>query len=246
MTFPAFDSAEAWLTYRGHWGQHEPGVSNGPTGPNTKRQWLEPFRWMGGLRTSTPTVPRSGTLGDPVAGVFCGTVSSMSGLLNDTSSSPTCAPRVRHARRRLRESGRPHALAAGRRDAFARAPRRGPDRRLLGPHLLGAPAGAAPIGLVAVPLGALAVGGQALLFHSTGLRRAFDALEDDKAEGFVALLVGGIAHGVAPILVGASAALVFRESTEAAVLLRAACAGSYGASSGSGSRPSRGLMLVRQ
>ena len=37
---------DAWLTYRGHWGQHEPGVSNGPTGPNMKRQWLEPFRWM--------------------------------------------------------------------------------------------------------------------------------------------------------------------------------------------------------
>ncbi|MET1009756.1 MAG: hypothetical protein ABWY96_06895, partial [Gaiellaceae bacterium] len=69
----------------------------------------------------------------------------------------------------------------------------------------------APIGLVAVPLGALAVGGQALLFHSTGLRRAFDALEDDKAEGFVALLVGVIAHGLAPILVGASVALVLRE-----------------------------------
>ena len=70
----------------------------------------------------------------------------------------------------------------------------------------------APVGLIAVPLGALAVAGQALLFHSTGLRRAFDALEDDKAEGFVALLVGMLAHALAPVLVGAAVVLVLREA----------------------------------
>ena len=37
-TYPGLRLREhAWLTYRGHWGQHEPGVSNGPTGPNMKR-----------------------------------------------------------------------------------------------------------------------------------------------------------------------------------------------------------------
>ena len=56
-----------------------------------KRQWLEPFRWMSGLRTSSPTVPRDEALGDPVTGFFCAGVSSASSLLNDTSSSPLTA-----------------------------------------------------------------------------------------------------------------------------------------------------------
>ena len=72
----------------------------------------------------------------------------------------------------------------------------------------------APVGLVAVPLGGLAVAAQLALFNSTGLRRAFDALEDDKIEGAVALFVGVIAHGLAPVLVGAATVLVLREVEE--------------------------------
>jgi hypothetical protein len=211
-TYPALDSQFAWLTYRGHWGQHEPGVSNGPTGPNMKRQWLEPFRWMSGLRTSTPAVPTSETLGEPVTGVFCGAVSELSSFLNDTSTSPLTMLLVfatiafALAIPALRTRWRPcvaepiRARRAGGQimDAAARI-YIGNWRLLL------------PIGLVAVPLGGLAVAGQQVLFHSTGLRRAFDALEDDKVEGFVALFVGALAHALTPIVVGAATVLVLRE-----------------------------------
>jgi len=207
-TFPALGAHDAWLTYRGHWGQHEPGVSNGPTGPNMKRQWLEPFRWMGGLRTSTPAVPSGG---EPVTGFFCGAVSSLSSLMNATSASPLLAvfvfallvlalaipalktrwrPVVEAPLRRVRAGGQ--IIDAAFRVYWQHA-------RIL-----------VPIGLMAVLIGGLAVGAQAFLFNTTGLRQAFDALEDDKVEGFVALLVGSLTHALSPLLVGAAVVLLLR------------------------------------
>ncbi len=211
-TYPDFEGEHAWLAYRGHWGQHEPGVSNGPTGPNMKTQWLEPFRWMSGLRTSSPAVPTSETLGEPVTGFFCGAVSSASSLLNDTSSSPLTALLVfatiaaAFAIPALRTQWRPVVTQPVR------------QRRAGGQIMDGAARVywhelrvLAPVGLVAVPLGGLAVAAQLALFHSTGLRRAFDALEDVKVEGVVALFVGSLAHAIAPMLVGAATVLVLRE-----------------------------------
>ncbi|MGH3013030.1 MAG: hypothetical protein ACRDMY_14495 [Gaiellaceae bacterium] len=211
-TRPAFDSQFAWLAYNGHWGQHEPGVSNGPTGPNTKHQWLEPFRWMAGLRTSSPTVPTSEALGEPVTGFFCRGISSVSSLLNDTSSSPwtallafaTIAAAL--AIPALRTRWRP-VVSEPIRETRAGGQIMDAAARLYAEHVRVL----APVGLVAVPLGGLAVAGQLTLFHSTGLRRAFDALEDDKVEGVVALFVGSLAHALAPMLVGAAAVLVLRE-----------------------------------
>jgi hypothetical protein len=211
-TYPAFDSPHAWLAYQGHWGQHEPGVSNGPTGPNMKRQWLEPFRWMAGLRTSSPAVPTSETLGEPVTRFFCSGVSSASSLLNDTSSSPLTALLVfatiaaAFAIPALRTQWRPVVSKPIR-------------ERRAGGQIVDAAVRAywehirvlAPVGLVAVPLGGVAVAAQLALFHSTGLRRAFDALGDDKVEAVVALFVGALAHALAPILVGAATVLVVRE-----------------------------------
>jgi hypothetical protein len=211
-TRPAFDSRYAWLAFIGHWGQHEPGVSNGPTGPNTKRQWLEPFRWLAGLRTSTPAVPTSEAVGDPVTGFFCGAVSTVSSLLNDTSSSPWTALLVfatiaaALAIPALRTRWRP-VVSKPLREQRAGGQIVDTAARVYAEHSRVL----APVGLVAVPLGGLAVAGQLALFHSTGLRRAFDALEDDKIEGAVALFVGVIAHGLAPVLVGAATVLVLRE-----------------------------------
>ena len=211
-TYPGFEGEHAWLAYQGHWGQHEPGVSNGPTGPNMKHQWLEPFRWMSGLRTSSPTVPTNETLGEPVTGFFCGAVSSTSSLLNDTSSSPLTALLVfatiaaAFAIPALRTQWRPvvskpvRQRRAGGQIVDAAARVFWDDLHVL-----------VPVGLVAVPLGGLTVAAQLALFHSTGLRRAFDALEDDKVEGVVAVFVGSLAHALAPILVGAATVLVLRE-----------------------------------
>jgi hypothetical protein len=211
-TRPAFDSQHAWLAFEGHWGEHEPGVSNGPTGPNTKRQWLEPFRWMAGLRTSTPAVPTGETLGEPVTGFFCGAVSSVSSLLNDTSSSPWTALLV------FATIAAALAIPAVRTRWRPVVPKPLRERRA-GGQIVDTAARVyaehvrvlAPVGLVAVPLGGLAVAAQLALFHSTGLRRAFDALEDAKVEGFVALFVGGLAHALAPLLVGAATVVVLRE-----------------------------------
>ncbi len=35
-----------WLTFTGRWGQKAPSFNNGPTGPNTKTQWLHPVTWQ--------------------------------------------------------------------------------------------------------------------------------------------------------------------------------------------------------
>jgi len=40
------DDQYAWLAFPGRWGGLERGVNNGPTGPSTKSQWLEPISWQ--------------------------------------------------------------------------------------------------------------------------------------------------------------------------------------------------------
>ena len=211
-TYPDFEGEHAWLAFHGHWGQHEPGVSNGPTGPNMKTQWLEPFRWMSGLRTSTPTVPTNETFGESATGLFCGGIRSASSLLNDMSTSPLTALLVfatiaaAFAIPALRTQWRPvvskplRQRRAGGQIVDAAGRVYWDELRVL-----------VPVGLVAVPVGGLAVAAQLALFHGTGLRRAFDALGDDKVEAVVALFVGSLAHAVAPMLVGAATVLVLRE-----------------------------------
>ena len=81
-TNPGLDGPFAWLTYRGHWGQQEKGFNIGPQGPNTKRQWLEPFTWMDSARLASPKLPGGFGLGAPVTGAFCRVVQEVSGLLN--------------------------------------------------------------------------------------------------------------------------------------------------------------------
>jgi hypothetical protein len=77
-----------WLTYTGHWGQREASYNNGPTGPNTKTVWREPFTWMEGTRSSSPTVPGGSLIGPSVAGAFCGTVAQISSFMNLATDTP--------------------------------------------------------------------------------------------------------------------------------------------------------------
>ena len=72
----------AWLSYTGRWGQLEAGFNNGPTGPNTKTVWREPFTWMNGTRDSSPTVPDAALIGPSVSSAFCGAVARVTGFLN--------------------------------------------------------------------------------------------------------------------------------------------------------------------
>ncbi len=78
----------AWLSYEGKWGQYEPGLNNGPDGPAQHGQWREPFRWMAGLRTSSPTVPLGSTFGPSVTGAFCGVIAAGSIVYNKLSRHP--------------------------------------------------------------------------------------------------------------------------------------------------------------
>jgi hypothetical protein len=90
-TFPTTTGRFKWLTYFGHWGQEEKGFNNGPTGPLTKTQWLEPFSWMEKQRTTSPRLPGGSFAGPAVTGAFCGAVSTVSDVINVESRSRPAA-----------------------------------------------------------------------------------------------------------------------------------------------------------
>ena len=90
-TFPTTTGRFKWLTYFGHWGQKEAGFNNGPTGPLTKTQWLEPFSWMEKQRTTSPRVPGGSLAGPAVSGAFCGAVAAVSDVINLESRSRPAA-----------------------------------------------------------------------------------------------------------------------------------------------------------
>jgi hypothetical protein len=87
-THPGLRSRFAWLDYEGRWGQKEASFNNGPTGPATKRSWTEPFAWMHGIRTTSPTLPIGSVLGPTVTNAFCGTVASVTSFLNVSQRTP--------------------------------------------------------------------------------------------------------------------------------------------------------------
>jgi hypothetical protein len=90
-TFPTTTGRFRWLTYFGHWGEKEAGFNNGPTGPLTKKQWLEPFAWMEKQRSTSPRVPGGSFAGPAVSGAFCGAVSTVSDVINLESRSRPAA-----------------------------------------------------------------------------------------------------------------------------------------------------------
>ncbi len=81
-TEPTLKSSFQWLTYEGHWGQKEKGFNTGPTGPNTKAVWSEPFTWMDGVRRTSPTLPGGAVLGPAATGIFCSGVAAASEFIN--------------------------------------------------------------------------------------------------------------------------------------------------------------------
>jgi hypothetical protein len=90
-TFPTTRSRFKWLAYFGHWGEKEAGFNNGPTGPLTKKQWLEPFSWMEKQRSTSPRVPGGSFAGPAVSGAFCGAVATVSDVINLESRSRPAA-----------------------------------------------------------------------------------------------------------------------------------------------------------
>ncbi len=67
------DSAFAWLTFEGNWGQLEvPTLFSGPRGPNMHPRWTHPITWSEGVRTGSLAVPEHPTIGPGISQVFCG------------------------------------------------------------------------------------------------------------------------------------------------------------------------------
>jgi hypothetical protein len=81
----------AWTSYYGRWGEKEKGFNNGPTGPQTKTVWREPFAWMEAQRTTSPRLPGGTLAGPQVTKAFCGAVAAASELINLDAQSPPAA-----------------------------------------------------------------------------------------------------------------------------------------------------------
>jgi hypothetical protein len=81
----------AWTSYGGRWGEREKGYNNGPTGPQTKTVWREPFGWMAKQRTTSPRLPGGTIAGPQVTKAFCGAVAVASELINLDAESPLAA-----------------------------------------------------------------------------------------------------------------------------------------------------------
>jgi hypothetical protein len=81
----------AWTDYYGRWGEREKGYNNGPTGPQTKTVWREPFAWMAEQRTTSPRLPGGTLAGPQVTKAFCGAVAAASQLINLDAQSPPAA-----------------------------------------------------------------------------------------------------------------------------------------------------------
>jgi hypothetical protein len=81
----------AWTDYYGRWGEKEKGFNNGPTGPQTKTVWREPFTWMSEQRTTSPRLPGGTIAGPQVTKAFCGAVAAASELINLDAQSPPAA-----------------------------------------------------------------------------------------------------------------------------------------------------------
>jgi hypothetical protein len=62
----------AWIAYEGRWGQEVRRFFDGPRGPQTQRQWSEPFAWEEGLRDSSLVVPLNRTESPNAVVWFCG------------------------------------------------------------------------------------------------------------------------------------------------------------------------------
>jgi hypothetical protein len=79
-TITGADNPFAWVTFRGHWGEREAWVYDGPTGPAFKRQWTAPLSWMTDLRPDSIRVNAAGVIGPAPTDIFCTAVESGSAV----------------------------------------------------------------------------------------------------------------------------------------------------------------------
>jgi hypothetical protein len=203
------DDPAAWLAFTGRWGQLESGVNNGPTGPSTKEQWLEPIRWQEeDPRSHSLGVPGTRVLGTSVTGFFCGAVElgAIALLYAQTSPWPVLALTLAIvallmtmiSRTRWSPADVNPILQSRASGQILRA-----SSRLYRAHwrvFIG-------IGVIFLPLGALFAGVQWLLFGSW-LEPLVDLTGRQSGEAAaLAFLTGGFGVLVAAVLVSAASAV---------------------------------------
>jgi hypothetical protein len=207
---PASASAPfAWLAYGGHWGQKESGPNTGPTGPNTKQQWMEPVSWVDDeWRDGSTKVPSGGTLGLSATSFFCAAVATGSQLYLEFLRTPwfvigaiamISLLGVWLSRRTIWSPHEPFPIDSARsggqiyRAAFKLYRR----YRML---FVG-------IGLIFVPLSVIGVVLQQVLIRTTGVGTFLDETQSDPiVSGVSALLFGELSAIFAGIAVSAAVA----------------------------------------
>jgi hypothetical protein len=77
-----------WIAFTGRWGELQRAFFNGPTGPNLKEQWTEPFRWSADWRDRSIAVPGGGAFGTGATDFFCSAVGAGSNGLRRSLEHP--------------------------------------------------------------------------------------------------------------------------------------------------------------
>jgi hypothetical protein len=77
----AASKAFPWIAFEGRWGELQAAFFNGPTGPNTKDQWLHPIEWSQDWRDRGYAVPAAGVFGTGATDLFCSGVAKGSKAL---------------------------------------------------------------------------------------------------------------------------------------------------------------------
>jgi hypothetical protein len=85
----AYLEAYPWLAFEGRWGERQRSFFNGPTGPNMKTQWTQPFTWaQESWRDTSFDVPAGGSVNTSATDVFCSVVAIGSEVLRQVKVNP--------------------------------------------------------------------------------------------------------------------------------------------------------------
>lgn len=191
----------AWITFEGRWGQLAGGEDNGPTGPNMKTQWRQPFTWQEGQRESSVAVPGSGFLGGNAATFFCQAVSLGAQALGFVHEWPlmtgglagiVMSLSVALVAVGVRDARRMEAISSAT-PGFLRRERRIGEMLRLGGRLYRENAGPfLAIAAVYMPLGAIALAAQELLFRTPPFSNLLGLFGREGTGAIVALLYGSL------------------------------------------------------
>lgn len=205
-----YATSTAWLTYEGQWGERQASFWNGPTGPNTKPQWRDPFGWADGLRGASVPVPNRSVPGPDPVEVFCAVVGAGATFLNIFDLYPVVGSAT---------LGAAVAVVGG--------------LLLLTRRTLAAAAALylrhlpifAPIGLVLLPLGVVVDGVHALALRLPPVDFVLDLTNRSPASGVARILaIGGLQQLAVLVLIGPA---VVYATGEIASGRRPSAAGAY-------------------